>query len=221
MGCELLEHLYEEATFPMSSARLNLSDLVPIVDRPSADVPERSTRLRLLLAEANAGSLSKLAVLLSNSGYRVATANTPNEVFDLRSMAIHLAVLSDSLGKSGLRGVAENVRRQWPRARIVILGAAQTLLDDPLYDEAVDHRTSPEDLLSTLLKLSAYRWNFRGKVSRCNGGADHAGSSEPNNQPVPPESDPTKVPGHDSEQKAEPQDLPAEERRNWRPLELS
>jgi hypothetical protein len=205
----------------MSSTRLKPSDLLPFVDRLSPVVAEHSARPRLLLAEADAGSLSRLALQVSNSGHRVATASTRNEVFYLRSMAIHLALLSDSLGKSSLRVVAGNVRRQWPRARIVILGAAQTLLDDPLYDEAVDRRISPEDLLSTRVRVSAYRCNFRGEVSRCNGGADHAGPSEPNNQPVPPESDPTKVPGHDSEQKAEPQDLPAEERRDWRPLESS
>jgi CheY-like chemotaxis protein len=214
-------HLCEEAVSPMSSMRLKSSQVLPIVDTLSAIVPERSSRLRLLLAETNADSLLRLALLLSNSGYRVATASTRNEVFDLRSLAIHLAILSDSLGKSSLRGAAENVRRQWPRARILILGTAQTLLDDPLYDEAVDRRISPEDLLSTLVKLSAYPWNFRAEVSRCNGGADHVGTSEPNHQPAPLESDPTKAPGQDSEPKAEPQDLPAEERRNWRPLESS
>jgi hypothetical protein len=95
-------------------------------------------------------------------------ASTRNEVFELCSIAIHLAVLSDSLGKSSLRGVAENLRRQWPRARILILGAPQTVLDDPLYDEAVDRRISPEDLLAALVKLSTSRSNCRGEVARCN-----------------------------------------------------
>jgi hypothetical protein len=103
----------------------------------------------------------------------------------------------------------------------LILGAAQTALDDPLYDEAVDRRISPEDLLAALVKLSTSRWNCRGEVARCNGNADHEGSSKPNYQPVPLESDPTKEPGYDLERKAEPQDLPAEERRNWRALDAS
>jgi len=42
-----------------------------------------------------------------------------------------------------------------------------------------------------------------------------------NGKSVPIESDPTKVPGYDSERQVEPQDLPAEERRKWRPLEPS
>ena len=181
-------------------------------------IPKPVLRTRLLLAEGCAESDSSRNLLLSASGFRVERASTRSEIFELRLIAIHLAVLSDSLGALILRGVAEDVRRQWPLARVLIIGRAEAVLDDPLYDEAVDRRISPEDLLSTLVKVSAYRCNFRGEVSRCNGGADHAGSSEPNNQPVPPESDPTKVPGHDSEQKAEPQDLPAEERRDWRPL---
>ena len=205
----------------MSSPRLSLSDPLPTVDRLSSIASERSSRLRLLLADANVDSLSSRALSLSNSGYRVVIASTRNEVFDLCSIAIHLAVLSDSLGKSSLRGVAEDLRRQWPRARILILGAAQTALDDPLYDEAVDRRISPEDLLAALVKLSTSRWNCRGEVARCNGNADHEGSSKPNYQPVPLESDPTKEPGYDLERKAEPQDLPAEERRNWRALDAS
>jgi len=180
-------------------------------------VPKWPLRTRLLLAEARAEALSTRTLLLSNSGYQVATASTRKEFVDLRSSTIQLVVLSDSLGCLGLRSLAEDVRRQWPLARILIIGAAQVALDDPLYDEAVERRISSADLLATLTKLSAYTLNRRIEVFRPNpGSVPHEEAFEQNRRYVPAESDPTKEPGYGPEAIPEPRDLPTEEHRDWR-----
>jgi hypothetical protein len=82
------------------------------------------------------------------------------EIFDLRRITeIHLAVLSDTLGRSGLCSAAEDVRAQWPSARILVLGTAQLVLEDHLYDEAVAHGFQAKKLLDTLARLSERLWN--------------------------------------------------------------
>lgn len=180
-------------------------------------VPNRHLRARLLLAEARSEALSTRTLPLSRSGYRVSTASTRKEIFDLRLSTIQLVVLSDSLGCLGLRSLAEDVRRQWPLARILIIGAAQVALDDPLYDEAVERHISSADLLATLAKLSAYTLNRRIEVFRPNPGTvRHEEAFEQNRRSVPAESDPTKEPGYGPEAIPEPRDLATEEQRDWR-----
>jgi len=202
---------------PNVSQHLEVDHPLSNLPRQLTIVPNRPLRTRLLLAEADAEPLSMRTLQLSNSGYHVATASTRKQVFDLRFVAMHLAVLSDSLGSIGLRNLAEDVRRQWPLARVLIIGAAQVVLDDPLYDEAVERRISTSDLLAALTKLSAYSSNQRVEIFRQTlGGIDYEKDLERARKPVPVESDPTKERGHDSEAQEEPQDLPADERKDWR-----
>jgi len=59
---------------------------------------------------------------------------------------VSVAILSDTLGDSGLRAAAECVREQWSIARILILGSVRTSFEDYLYDEALDHRFHPREL---------------------------------------------------------------------------
>jgi hypothetical protein len=118
------------------------------------------SQLRVLLVEPDQDLLASRAVLLTSSNYLVATASSHGEIFDLRRMTeIHLAVLSDTLGRSGLCSVAQDVREQWPSARILVLGTAQLVLEDHLYDEAVDHGFQAKKLLDTLARLSENPWN--------------------------------------------------------------
>lgn len=188
-----------------------------ICDAPS----NRPARLFVLLVEADADSLLRRANLLVDSGYRVETASRLPELFSLRSTAIRLAVVSDGPGSAGLRSTAETVCRQWPLARILILGAGRRVLDGALYDEAVDRRIQDDDLLAILKRLSAYRQRHRVEVFHFDGGEAQNGDTHDRDslgpRPNPPESDPTKMPGYDSEEKNETQDLPAEERKSRRP----
>ena len=202
---------------PHVSQQLRVDHLLAELPKQLTIVPNRPLVSRLLLAEADSEPLSARNLLLSSSGYRVATASTRKELFDLRFVAIHLVVLSDSLGAFGLRSFAEDVRRQWPRARVLIIGAAQVVLDDPLYDEAVERRISSADLVSALTKLSALSSSQRVEEYRLNTGSlSREETIEHNGKSVPMESDPTKKPGYNSDLKEEPEDLPAEEHRERR-----
>ena len=63
------------------------------------------------------------------------------ELFELRfEKRVAFAVLSDMLGPFGLRAAAQSVRRQWPLAKILVIGCAAPTLEDHLYDEAISHR---------------------------------------------------------------------------------
>lgn len=179
----------------------------------------RPLRTHLLPVESTSESFSRHNLMLSNSGYRLATAGTRSEVFDLLYLVVHLAILSDSLGSFSLRSMAEDISRQWPQARIPIIGAAQAVLDDPLYDEAVDRRIFQAELLTALIKLSAHTVGQGVQVFHLSSDSvDRPVPFERNRRVDPAESDPTKVPGYDTERKEVPHDLPTEERRESRTM---
>ena len=139
---------------PIAASHYSLENDISVMRGFPATIAHTAKGLSLLLVDGNVCSLERHQSILSNSGYLVITATTLTEVIALRQMAIRLAVLSETLGWSILRSAAENVRRTWPRARILVLGAAQRVLDDPLYDEAADCQITSINLLSVLQKLS-------------------------------------------------------------------
>ena len=121
-------------------------------------------QLGVLLVEPDQDLRASRALLLASSDYLVATAGNHGEIFDLSlTTRIHLAVLSDTLGRSGLCSAAEYVRAQWPSARILVLGTPQFVLEDYLYDEAVNHGLPPEKLLDMLARLSENLLNQKTK----------------------------------------------------------
>jgi hypothetical protein len=72
----------------------------------------------------------------------------------LRVKAIALALLSDSLGQSALRDVAQSVRQQWPMAKILILGRAVPALDDNLYDDEISQSSKQKEIRDMIEKLT-------------------------------------------------------------------
>jgi len=152
--------------------------------------PARPTELStVLLADPDLELRSYRELLLSRSHYTVVTASNYREVFDLRGESrFRLAVLSSNFGELALRAAAEFIRRRWPSTRILILGSARPVLDDSLYDEAVDCRFQPQELLSVLERLWQDDWTLR---SRRFGSPLELRRTSP--FPVPPESDPRKV----------------------------
>lgn len=126
---------------------------------------EKFTRPRILLVEPDLDVLVDRTLLLSRSNYTVAPASSYREIFGLRSeIGFDLAILNDNLGELALRAAAEFVRRQWPPARILILGNAQATLEDSLYDEIVKHRIEPAELLDTLARMSEDSWTLRSRL---------------------------------------------------------
>jgi len=158
--------------------------------------PTRATaRSAVLLVDPDSEPLSYRALLLSRSGYAVVTASNYREVFDLRGeTTFRLAVLSSSLGELALRAAAEFIRRQWPSVRILILGSAEAVLDDSLYDEAVDFRFQPQEFLNVLERLCEDDWTLRSRLF----GSPPATCTHSENQRTPPhlappEGDPRKM----------------------------
>jgi hypothetical protein len=124
---------------------------------PSAgniEFAQTSLLLGILLLESDLATLSDRARLLTNSSYHVTTARNQSDLFVLRATTgISLAILSDCLGAVALGVAAQSIRLGWPLARILILGKAQFVLEDNLYDEAIEHRFVKSELLSTIERI--------------------------------------------------------------------
>lgn len=116
----------------------------------------------ILLVEPEITLLTAQALLLTRSDYSVTPAFSQLEIFILREKkAIALAILSDGLGPRLLAVAAHSVRKQWPLARILVIGRPQSVLEDHLYDEQVDHSSDPKQLLEDVERLYSDSWNQR------------------------------------------------------------
>ena len=146
----------EAAIYPSTPTTSNTVRSVPIV--PITEPVWRE----ILLIEPDVSVLSAEALLLTNSNYCVTPAFSLREIYILReTKAVALAILSDSLGRQLLGAIAETVRKQWPLARILILGRAESVLEDHLYDEQINHSHDPTQLLEDLERLYKGSWNQR------------------------------------------------------------
>ena len=115
---------------------------------------QTSPLLGILLLEDDVAVLSNRSRLLTNSSYRVTEARNRGDIFGLRgTTGISLAIISDSLGAAALGLAAQSVRLEWPSARILILGKAQFVLEDYLYDEAIEHQFVERNVLSTIERI--------------------------------------------------------------------
>lgn len=114
----------------------------------------------ILIVEPHEGLLSARSMLLAAADYYVGvSACIENSVERNNECEVAIAILSESLGRAVLIGTAEIVRRNWPRARILIFGSSRDAIEDNLYDARIDHRARPEELLAALLMLTEYPRN--------------------------------------------------------------
>ncbi len=167
--------------------------IYPSVSTDPNDLPilaaDNSSQRGILLVEPDSTILTTHALLLTNSDYCVATAFSDRETFVLRhTKVVTVAILSASLGYRILCAVAEAVRRQWPLARILILGRPASMLEDHLYDDQIDHYPAPKQLLDALERLSKDSWNQCSNSFDWSTGRSGAGAAR---SPIH-ESDPTK-----------------------------
>ncbi len=117
--------------------------------------PSDIAKGNVLLVEPAVIPRSNRERLLSAASYCVTAVRDVREMFDLRfESPVAFAVLNDLLGPIGLRAAAESVRRQWPLAKIVIIGCAVPALEDHLYDEAISHRLEEAEFIDVLQMLS-------------------------------------------------------------------
>jgi len=123
--------------------------------------------------------------LLREADYCVTALVDVRQLFDLRlETPVAFAIVNDLLGSFGLRDATEAVRRQWPLAKILVIGCAVPTLEDHLYDEAISHRNEKDGLLDALRMLAKDSWSQRtagGYAGYRRGAA------------IPDESDPTKA----------------------------
>jgi hypothetical protein len=66
---------------------------------------------------------------------------------------VHVFVLCEALSGSELEEVSRFIRRQWARAKILVLRDGEEFLDDPLYDERIAPDASTPVLIETIEKL--------------------------------------------------------------------
>lgn len=119
----------------------------------STSLPDSQVLPFLLLVEPQT-VYSIRAVQLGRRGFRVTQTDCARDLFQMRNLLrFAMAVLSDELGATSLRAVAESVRRQWPGARILILGHVPISMEDHLYDQVAPHSADEDALLSTLDRL--------------------------------------------------------------------
>lgn len=147
---------------------LNVAEQSPVAEASSPSTPLTVGAVHsviwrgILLVEPDITLLTAEVLLLSRLNYCVTPAFSQSEIFALReTKAIALAILSDRLGPSILAGVAQTVRKQWPLARILILGRPGCLLEDHLYDEEADHSSNPMTLPEDLERFYKDSWNQR------------------------------------------------------------
>jgi hypothetical protein len=120
------------------------------------------SRARIVLIEPTGTSLPDHRFLLSNDSYRVTPVSSTRELaFLIASEPFALAVISDTLGRVGLEDASRSVRKQWPSARILVLGRAAFVLDDHLYDDALPQSCSHQELCDILAKMFSQRPNGR------------------------------------------------------------
>jgi hypothetical protein len=123
---------------------------------PSASDTKSQTALLtgVLLLETDLAILTDRTRLSTGSNYCVTTARNQSDLFIIRGKTgISLAVLSDCLGAAALGVAAHTVRLGSPLARILILGKPQFILEDYLYDQAIDHRLVKAELLLTIARI--------------------------------------------------------------------
>jgi hypothetical protein len=142
-----------DSFMPMPS---RFEDAQPERLTPSAIDTKLQTSLLtgVLLLETDLAILTERTRLLTDSHYCVTTARSQSDLFLVRGKTgISLAILSDCLGAAALGVAAHSIRLGWPLARILILGKAQFVLEDNLYDEAIDHRLVKAELLLTVARI--------------------------------------------------------------------
>jgi len=131
---------------------------------PVAAITEVAPWRGILAVEPDLAVLNAKSVLLTQANYSVTPATNDGDLFSLQTTkAFALAILSDRLGKRLLGAVAQIVRKQWPRARILIMGEVPRMLEDYLYDEQIFRSSDPQQVLADLERLYEGMWNQRSK----------------------------------------------------------
>ena len=163
-----------------------------------------SERLPVLAARRTASLLQDATLTSLFHSYRVELFDKPVDLYIARSAQVSCALLCASAGCSLLAAEAHIIRKQWPFAKIILLGLAPRDFEDHLYDDTVAANCNVATLATAFSNRSVYLSDRRVGL--------HTGKAE---LPlVPVESDPTKAKPSDLLQPpgGGPRDLPADEK---------
>lgn len=145
----------------------------------------------ILIVEPHEALLAARSMLLAAADHYTDDSSVSGcEVQKAERGEVAIAILSESLGYAVLCETAQIVRKNWPRARILIYGSNHAAIEDNLYDARIDQGSRPEALLAALLMLTEYPRNqtltpvaslVGGRVGRLlhSGGAWGAAGSNP------------------------------------------
>jgi hypothetical protein len=118
-----------------------------------------SERLPVLAARSAASLLQDGALTFLFHSYRVELFEKPFDLFVARAAPVAYALLCASAGCSLLAAEAFIIRKQWPSAKILVLGPAPHGLEDYLYDDTVAVDCSAATLATALSNRSMDLWD--------------------------------------------------------------
>lgn len=114
-----------------------------------------TTTPSILLIEPDLVGYSERAAQLQRANFCVTRADNPHGIDVLRGACpFFLAVLDSGVGFLALRALARVVRRQWHRARILVLGSVPSHFEDDLYNETVLHTSHEKTFLTMLATMT-------------------------------------------------------------------
>jgi hypothetical protein len=70
-----------------------------------------------------------------------------------RQESLQVVILHNTLSSFELEDASRFIRRQWPRARILVVSSGESFLEDALYDDRVAPTVTPGVLLTTIEQL--------------------------------------------------------------------
>ena len=104
----------------------------------------------ILLVDPEPDLLAAHSQLLIAAGEYVAASGGRSKASALCTAEVSVAILSETLGAGTLEMLAQQIRRNWPNAVILLFGNTKVTLSSWLYDDAINAYCRPEELLSLL-----------------------------------------------------------------------
>lgn len=119
----------------------------------------KPVRTPVLVARRTASLLHDDALTSLFHSYRVEIFHNPFDLFASQSPPPSYVLLCASAGCSLLAAEARIIRKQWPLARIMLLGSAPQDLEDHLYDDVVPPDCNAASLATAFETRSIDLWN--------------------------------------------------------------
>ncbi len=108
----------------------------------------------ILLVDADSELRESRKLLLSSLEKPVMALSMYSEMVGLPPDSnIRLVVVAIGSNELEVAHIAEYARRTWPKARILALGQAFDVLDDPMYDESVMPSCNPAGVIDAARRL--------------------------------------------------------------------